>query len=219
MTSLVLHPDHDCAPHAVRTLAMACAMALNLTALLIALRPLPLTPLALPSVSPETRANVFDSPPPPAPPLPILRPVMHAPRTATVPTTSPAIASPTPAPAQPVATREPSTISAPTTTLAVTTAVPGTSEATIEYATASPPDYPIEALRQGIEGTVLLRVLVDENGKPLQVIVVHGSGSHLLDQAAREHVLAAWRFHPAQRNGHAIQAWAQVPVKFDLARG
>ena len=106
-----------------------------------------------------------------------------------------------------------------TTTPAATIAAQGTSEATIEYATASPPDYPIEALRQGIEGTVLLRVLVDENGKPLQVIVVHGSGSHLLDQAAREHVLAAWRFHPAQRDGHAIQAWAQVPVKFDLARG
>jgi len=217
MTSLVLHPNHDCAPHAVRTIAMACAMALNLTALLVALRPLPLTPLALPPISPETRANVLDSKPPPVPP-PILRPVMHAPRTATVPTPSPAIASPTPAPALPVATREPSTISAPTTTPAATIAAQDTSEATIEYATASPPDYPIEALRQGIEGTVLLSVLVDENGKPLQVIVVHGSGSHLLDQAAREHVLAAWRFHPAQRDGHAIQAWAQVPVKFDLAR-
>lgn len=219
MTSLVLHPNHDCAPHAVRTLAMACAMALNLTALLIALRPLPLTPLALPSVSPETRANVLDSKPLPVPPLPILRPVMHAPKAATVPTPSPAIASPTPAPALPVTASEPSTISAPMTTSATTIAAQGTSEATIEYATASPPDYPIEALRQGIEGTVLLSVLVDENGKPLQVLIDKTSGSHALDMAAREHVLTAWRFHPAQRNGHAIQAWAQVPVKFDLARG
>ena len=219
MSSLVLQPNHDCAPHAVRTLAMAFAMALNLTALLIALRPLPLTPLALPIASPETRANVLDSKPLPVPPLPILRPVTHAPRTTTVPTPNPAIASPTPAPTQPAATNEPSTLSAPATTSDATAAPPASSEATIEYATASPPDYPIEALRQGIEGTVLLSVLVDENGKPLQVVVVHGSGSHLLDQAAREHVLAAWRFHPAQRNDHAIQAWAQVPVKFDLARG
>ena len=60
---------------------------------------------------------------------------------------------------------------------------------------------------------------MDENGKPLQVLIDKTSGSHALDMAAREHVLAAWRFHPAQRDGHAIQAWAQVPVKFDLARG
>ncbi|MBS0432619.1 MAG: TonB family protein [Proteobacteria bacterium] len=219
MTSLVFHPNHDCAPHAMRTLAMACAMALNLTALLIALHPLPLTPLVLPPAGPETRARVFDSPVVPPPPLPILRPVVHAPQASPAPVSRPAAPSPMHASPIPIDTSGPSTIQAPPTSPTPSAAMPGSTEATIEYANASPPAYPLEALRQGIEGTVLLRVLVDANGIPRQVIVAQGSGSRLLDQAAREHVLAAWRFHPAQRDGHAIEAWAQVPVEFKLGQG
>jgi protein TonB len=90
--------------------------------------------------------------------------------------------------------------------------------ATIAFETATPPAYPIAALRAGIQGTVLLKVLVDANGKPLQVVIAHSSGSHVLDESARKHVLAAWRFHPAMRAGHAIEAWALVPVRFNLAR-
>jgi len=49
------------------------------------------------------------------------------------------------------------------------------------------------------------------------VLVAKSSGSRELDRAALKHVLAAWRFHPAQRDGHAIEAWAQVPVEFKLS--
>jgi protein TonB len=94
----------------------------------------------------------------------------------------------------------------------------GNSDATIAYATATPPAYPIQALRAGIQGTVMLKVLVDPTGKPLQVVIARSSGSRLLDDAARKHVLAAWRFHPAMRDGHAIEVWALVPVRFNLNR-
>jgi len=60
-------------------------------------------------------------------------------------------------------------------------------------------------------------VRVDEHGKPIEVLILKSSGSRELDNAARDHVLAAWRFNPAQRDGHAIPAWAQVPVKFSLS--
>jgi protein TonB len=51
------------------------------------------------------------------------------------------------------------------------------------------------------------------------VAIERSSGSRTLDDAAREHILAAWRFHPAMRDGHAIEAWALVPVQFNLGRG
>lgn len=69
-----------------------------------------------------------------------------------------------------------------------------------------------------MQGTVLLRVLVDENGKPLQVEVENSSGYALLDHSAREQVLASWRFRPARVDGRAVRAWARVPVSFALQR-
>jgi len=53
----------------------------------------------------------------------------------------------------------------------------------------------------------------------VQVMIERSSGSRALDDAARKHVLAAWRFHPAMRDGHAIEAWAVVPVRFNLDQG
>ena len=67
-----------------------------------------------------------------------------------------------------------------------------------------------------MQGTVTLRVLVDETGKPIDVVVENTSGHELLDKAARDQVLARWRFQPATANGHAVKAWARVPVTFDL---
>jgi protein TonB len=67
-----------------------------------------------------------------------------------------------------------------------------------------------------MQGTVTLRVLVDETGKPLDVVIESSSGHELLDRAARDQVLARWRFQPAQANGHTVQAWARIPVTFDL---
>jgi protein TonB len=66
------------------------------------------------------------------------------------------------------------------------------------------------------EGTVLLAVLVDTNGRPLRVDVRESSGHRQLDDAAREQVLARWRFRPAMRDGRAIQAIGLVPVEFRL---
>ena len=53
-------------------------------------------------------------------------------------------------------------------------------------------------------------------GAPLEVVVQKGSGNRSLDRAAREHVLAKWRFKPAMRNGQAVQAYGLVPVVFSM---
>jgi protein TonB len=84
----------------------------------------------------------------------------------------------------------------------------------LEYLQAPPPVYPRAAMRLGIEGTVLLQVLVDVDGKPLQVDVRQGSGDRRLDAAAREQVLRHWRFRPAMQDGRAVQAIGLVPIEF-----
>jgi protein TonB len=89
----------------------------------------------------------------------------------------------------------------------------------LAYARASAPPYPSAELRAGHQGTVTLRVLVDVDGRPLQVDVETGSGYRRLDEAARRHVLRNWTFQPAMRDGHAVQAIGLVPIEFTLERG
>ncbi|MEN1940292.1 energy transducer TonB [Luteimonas sp. MJ246] len=89
----------------------------------------------------------------------------------------------------------------------------------LAYAQASAPPYPREALRAGLQGTVMLQVLVDIDGRPLRVQVHDGSGHRELDEAARRHVLRHWRFQPAMRDGRSVQAIGLVPIDFRLDRG
>lgn len=93
---------------------------------------------------------------------------------------------------------------------------PGPQVATLAYAEAPPPRYPRPAIQRRLEGVVTLRVLVDAGGRPQAVEIERSSGHRVLDQAAREQVLARWRFHPAVRDGRAIAAYALVPVAFRL---
>lgn len=86
----------------------------------------------------------------------------------------------------------------------------------LEYASAPPPPYPRDALRDGLTGTVMLQVLVDVDGRPLEVTVARSSGHRALDLAARRQVLAHWTFRPAVRGGRAVRAIGRVPVVFEL---
>jgi protein TonB len=103
-------------------------------------------------------------------------------------------------------------------------AVDGTDTATAETAPVlrklrvvemRPPDYPPSARRQGIEGTVRVRVLVGPDGRVIQALVVKTSGEDMLDAAALKAVVD-WIFEPAQLNGEAVRAWASVPIAFKL---
>jgi protein TonB len=48
------------------------------------------------------------------------------------------------------------------------------------------------------------------------VQVERSSGHRVLDAAAKEQVLAKWRFKPAMQDGRAVQAIGLVPVEFNL---
>ena len=95
---------------------------------------------------------------------------------------------------------------------------PASAGAQLQALESPPPTYPPEAVRDGASGTVLLEILVGIDGRALEVRVVRSSGHRALDQAARRVVLSRWRFQPAQRNGHAVQAIGRVPIDFVLQR-
>ena len=83
------------------------------------------------------------------------------------------------------------------------------------------PPYPLAARKRGIEGQVLLRARVQEDGYCSLVETKQSSGYTLLDSAAVETV-KKWRFAPATLSGAPIVSWVEVPITFrlrdDLAR-
>jgi protein TonB len=70
--------------------------------------------------------------------------------------------------------------------------------------------YPVESRQAREEGTVVLRITVDSQGRPTHVVVVKGSGFLRLDRAAIE---GAWRCRI--RNAKAGMV-LDVPLRFDL---
>lgn len=203
-------------PDPVRIVALSAVIALNLTALLMLTRPL--SPQALAWVHRVTtvpQITFIEPPPPVKPPPPIeLTPMPRAPAVPVHVQPQPAIVPPVVTPTTEGRLALPEVVAPPGTAPSdAGTATPV--EATLAYR-SSPLQFPTLALRQHMQGAVLLRVLVDEHGIPVQVEIEHGSGYAVLDHSAREQVLAHWRFQPAMVSGHAVRAWAKVPVNFVL---
>ncbi len=78
-----------------------------------------------------------------------------------------------------------------------------------------PPSYPAQAVRRGIEGRVVLAVLVDGNGRPAGMLVHASSGDALLDDAALR-AAVNWRFHRGGGPAQPPVGLALVPVDFRL---
>ncbi|MBO9716941.1 MAG: energy transducer TonB [Pseudoxanthomonas sp.] len=78
------------------------------------------------------------------------------------------------------------------------------------------PRYPVDAMRRGDTGTVVVQVQVDAQGEPVSVDVLERSGSRDLDRAAVEAV-SKWRFAPARdAGGNAIAGSLSIPIDFKM---
>ena len=75
-------------------------------------------------------------------------------------------------------------------------------------------DYPEIARHAGLEGTVVVHVLVGPNGKVIDAVVVK-SVHPLLDRAAVNAALLC-RFRPAKQREIPVKAWLAVPYRFNL---
>jgi len=77
------------------------------------------------------------------------------------------------------------------------------------------PKYPTIARRKGWEGSAVIEIRVDQDGKLLQASIVSKSGKSVLDDAALN-ALKQCRYAPAQRNGKAVTASKRITVTFLL---
>lgn len=156
--------------------------------------PLPPPPEPMPVELPE---------PPPPPPPPVKKPVVKPPPPKPVVTPTP------PPPPPPVAIApawvEPAPIEAPVELPTFDAA----------YLNNPKPAYPRPAKRLGLEGTVVLRVLVSPGGKALEIKIHKSSGTAILDDAA-VNAVRNWTFVPAKQGSQAITAAVDVPINFNL---
>ena len=83
------------------------------------------------------------------------------------------------------------------------------------YKKNPPPRYPKRARKKGYEGTVILEVLVDENGIVKDLRVFESSGYDLLDKSAIAS-LRRWQFTPGTEDGDPARMWVRIPVRFKL---
>ena len=85
-------------------------------------------------------------------------------------------------------------------------------------ATHTIPPYPPLSLRMGHEGTVRLRIVLDEGGNVVAAQILSSSGYAELDGAAISWVERQWRYKPAVDDGRAVRATAGIAIAFRLAR-
>jgi protein TonB len=76
-------------------------------------------------------------------------------------------------------------------------------------------EYPDLARRSGVEGRVIVKVLVDKTGEIIKRKIEY-SDSQLLDQAALDAINKYGRFTPAIQNKEPVACWLSVPITFKL---
>jgi TonB family protein len=76
------------------------------------------------------------------------------------------------------------------------------------------PRYTREARANGIQGTVLIEVTVDETGKPGKVSVLSPMGFGLDSRAVE--AVGQWSFRPGSKDGRPIRSVTTVEVKFRI---
>jgi protein TonB len=77
------------------------------------------------------------------------------------------------------------------------------------------PEYPRLAKRRGYEGTVVLEVLVDEEGRVEDMRLFRSSKHRILDRAAMASV-REWLFKPGMRGQEPVEMWVKIPIRFQL---
>jgi protein TonB len=175
---------------------------------------------------PEPRPAAPDVSPAPPHPKPVAAPAakrQSAP--AQIATPAPAeqaaaFTAPAPEP-QPQAMQEPTAVAE--TPAAAAPAVPPPAPAAprvlpasaVRYLQPPAPVYPLLARRAHEAGVVLVKILVDERGRPREVLLHQSSGSRWLDDAALAAAQGA-RFEPYTDHGVAQTVWVIAPIRFEL---
>jgi protein TonB len=178
-------------------------------------------PIMVELISPPAPPVPLPPPPPPAaptPPKPQVKPPPPA-VIAAAPSPAPAAFEAPPPPVEPPpqaividppppAPPAPPAPAAQPKTIAITQ---------VAYLTPPVLVYPATSKRFGESGQVNVRVLVDADGKPREMLVLKSSGFQRLDDSALATVRAT-RFKPYAENGVPQPFWVVMPLVFELQR-
>jgi TonB family protein len=77
------------------------------------------------------------------------------------------------------------------------------------------PEYPTFSQRMRHEGRVVLNLLIDENGRVIDIDVIDGVPRTRLDQAAID-AARRWIYRPALKDGVAVKVWKTAEFIFRL---
>ncbi|AKS42229.1 energy transducer TonB [Wenzhouxiangella marina] len=80
----------------------------------------------------------------------------------------------------------------------------------------APLDYPRTARAQGVQGYVVLSLLISAAGEIERVQVLEAEPAGIFEESAIQGV-QAWRFEPAQYQGRSVKVWARQRIRFDLS--
>ena len=173
---------------------------------------------------------VMDMPAPPAPkpqpvqakpqaqsktlpkPMPAVQPQLHP--SPVVTQAAPSEAAPVVPAAAPTAAAAPAAAGhqRPNTTPSPAVSLPSSDA---DYLNNPAPAYPRMSRRQGEQGTVVLRVFINTEGRAEKAEIRTSSGYSRLDEAALATV-QRWRYVPGKRAGVPEAMWFNVPIRFVL---
>jgi len=154
-------------------------------------------PAAAPETSVETAKPEAGATPSAAEPAPAT----------TKPVTSPPVPAPAPAPA---ATRKAPSVREGDLVQ------PGPGVTPPVLVSYDKPAYPPIARRMRVEGTVVLSLLVDENGRVIDVRLENGVSQNVGINEAAVAAAKSARFQPATKDGVRVKTWHQLTIPFKL---
>jgi protein TonB len=169
--------------------------------------PKPPSVLQIVNVAPIPKNN--DPPPPPVqtfdpPPVVVVAPEVQLAYTPPPPATAISVPPPVPVPTPPpreATPPQPPVVFTPARGIAATHTIP---------------EYPALSRRLREQGTLRLKIDIDDKGIVTQATVVNSSGVQRLDEAAMNWVKAHWRYTPAMQGTKAVPSMADAIVEFRL---
>ena len=212
--------DTETRPELSRILAIAAVMLVHVLAFLLLLVPLANSPLQIDAPKPDRWKVPLEIPTTPIPPeiapvvprQPVVTPADSRPATRDPQASNPVVVDQGTLPAA----SDTAIASEFTGNIGPVDTTPMQMGSQLETITATAPRYPRDEARAGVQGRVMLRILVGIDGRPVEVTIDKSSGNRILDRTAREHVLKTWVFKPAMRDGQAVQAYGLVPIDFTM---
>lgn len=80
------------------------------------------------------------------------------------------------------------------------------------------PEYPALAVKAGIEGKTVVKMLVDTDGSVIAVEILKSSGNQMLDESA-VHAAKKSKFTPAKQRDKFVRVWVVRQIEFKLNNG